>query len=92
MSVATTCDGLVPLDADADAFHKLIASSSLKPSSVIVPNFVKKLDEIPVIDLPPQHPMHIAVSLVDRALVGQFIGLWYSPNTIDNWIQKISNP
>ena len=88
MSAATAYEGLVPLDAEADAFRKLIADNSLKPSSATVPNFVKKLDEILVIDLPPQHPMHIVVSLADRALVGQFTGLWPSPNTIDNWIQK----
>jgi len=32
--------------------------------------------------------MHITVSLVDRALVEQFTGLWPSPRTIDKWVQK----
>ena len=69
---------------DSVAFNNLIAGKSMKLGSALVPKFVKKLDEVPIIELPPQHPIHIAVSLADRALVDQFTGLWPSPNTTDN--------
>jgi hypothetical protein len=57
-----------------------------------MPKFVKKLEEVPVIDLPPAQPMSVVVSLADRALVGQFTGLWPSPRTTENWIQKNWRP
>ena len=48
---------------DSVAFINLIAGKSMKPRSAPVPNFVKKLDEVPFIELPLQHPIHIAVSV-----------------------------
>ena len=69
---------------DSVAFSNLIAGKSMKPRYAPIPKFVKKLDEVPIIELLPQHPMHIVVSLADRALVGQFTGLWPPPNTTDN--------
>jgi hypothetical protein len=56
------------------------------------PSFVKRLDSIPKIDLPPDHPMRVVVSLSDRGLVGQFMGLWPSTRTTDNWIQRNWRP
>jgi hypothetical protein len=56
------------------------------------PSFVKKLDSILEIELPPDHPMRVAVSLSDRGLVGQFMGLWPSVQTTDNWIQRNWRP
>ena len=69
---------------DFVAFSKLITWKTLKPIYAPVQNFVKKLNEVPIIELPLQHPIHIAVSVADRALVDQFTGLWPSPNTTDN--------
>ena len=69
---------------DSIAFSNLIAEKSMKLESTPVPNFVKKLDEVPIIELPLQHPIHIVVSMADRALVDQFTGLWPCPNTTNN--------
>jgi hypothetical protein len=75
-----------------DAFRRLLIAEGKLPASDPPSKFVKKLDEIPSIALPPDQPMQIAVSLADRALVGQFVGLWPSPRTTENWIQKNWRP
>jgi hypothetical protein len=36
--------------------------------------------------------MRVAISLSDRGLVGQFMGLWPSARTTDNWIQRNWRP
>jgi hypothetical protein len=36
--------------------------------------------------------MRVAISLSDRGLVGQFMGLWPSASTTDNWIQRNWRP
>jgi hypothetical protein len=67
-----------------------LPSKKLPPAEP--PSFVKKLDSIPEIELPPDHPMRVAISLSDRGLVGQFMGLWPSARTTDNWIQRNWRP
>jgi hypothetical protein len=52
-----------------------------------VPKFIKKLESIPEISLPEEQPIKIALALADRGLVGQFMGLWPSVRTTDDWIQ-----
>ena len=80
-----------PCDEIED-FRSLISGKSKTDQALSIPKFVNKIDEVPIIDLPPQHPMHVVVSLADRALVGQFTRLWPSPKTMDNWIQKNWRP
>jgi len=70
-----------------DAFNKLLASLP-KKKKYEAAKLVKKLDEIPKISLPPEGPIQVALSLVDHALVGYFIGLWPSPKTTENWVGK----
>ena len=60
---------LSPSDNEA-AFKRLLLTQGKKKEGGIVPKFVKKLDEVPEIDLPPTQPMSVVVSLADRALVG----------------------
>ena len=74
------------------AFKALIARKSKVVPQTVILKFIKRLEEVPTIDLPPLHPMQVAISLADRALVGQFTGLWPSPKTTDNWIQKNWRP
>jgi hypothetical protein len=54
--------------SDEATFKRLILAQGKKKGGV-VPKFVKKLDEVPVIDLPPAQPMRVVVSLADRSLV-----------------------
>lgn len=70
-----------PPSAD-EAFRSLLASLP-KKKKIEVAKFVKKLDDIPEISLPPEGPIQVALSLADRALVGQFTGLWPSPKTTE---------
>jgi hypothetical protein len=78
--------------SDADAFRKLVGSSRKRPGPPQVPKFIKKLEEIPEIALPESQPVKIALALADRGLVGQFMGLWPSPKTTDDWIQRNWKP
>ena len=73
-------------NAEILAFKALIVGRSKVLPQSTIPKFVKRLDEVPTIDLPPLHPIQVAISLADQALVGQFTGLWPSPKTTDNWI------
>lgn len=50
--------------------------------------FVKRLEDIPAISLPPETPMQVALSLSERALVGQFTGLWPSPKSTESWVSR----
>ena len=70
------------------AFARLVAANGKKADAAPPPKFVKKLDAIPEIELSPEKTIHLAVSLADRALIGQFIGLWPSPRTMETWIQN----
>jgi hypothetical protein len=57
-----------------------------------IPKFIKKLEDIPEIALPEERPMQIALALAQRGLVGQFMGLWPSSKTTDDWIQRNWKP
>jgi hypothetical protein len=70
----------------------LLIAEGKKPASDPPPKFFKRMDEISSIALPLDQPMQIVVSLADQALVGQFVGLWPSPRTTENWIQKNWHP
>jgi hypothetical protein len=80
-----------PPPSAEDAFKSLLASLPKKKKTEAA-KFVKKLDDIPEISLPPEGPIQVALSLVDRALVGQFTGLWPSPKTTENWVVKNWTP
>jgi hypothetical protein len=69
-----------PSLSDADAFNLLLASLP-KNKNGEAAKFVKKLDDIPKISLPPERSIQVALSLTYCALVGQFTGLWPSPIT-----------
>jgi hypothetical protein len=64
-----------PPPSTIDSFRKLMATQGKNLPPASPPSFVKKLDSIPEIDLPLDHPMRVAVSLLDHGLVGQFMGL-----------------
>jgi len=49
---------------------------------------VKKLENIPETSLPRTLPRRAAISLAERGLVGQFIGLWPSPKSVHNWVER----
>jgi hypothetical protein len=77
---------LSPPPSPSTSFRRLVAAYSKKSPPSVTPNFVKKLDAILEIDLPAELPMKVALSLFERELVGQFMGLWPSTRSTDNWI------
>ena len=90
-SMAALGGGLSPPSASisaAEAFRRLLKSPSFKPMAPSIPKFIKKLDEVPEIDLPSEQPIKIALTLAERGLVGQFMGLRPSTRTTDDWIQR----
>jgi hypothetical protein len=77
-----------PPPSPSTSFRKLVVACSKRLTSVAPPSFVKKLDVIPEIDLSPKLPMKVALSLFENGMVGQFMGLWPSTRSTDNWIQQ----
>lgn len=59
-----------PPPSPSATFHKLISACSKKATAEGPSSFVKRLEDIPEITLPPEHPMKIAISLSERGLVG----------------------
>jgi len=76
-----------PSSSTAEAFKILLASLP-KKKCMEVAKFVKRLEDIPVIALPPEGLIQVALSLADRALVGQFTGLWPSSKSTENWVAR----
>jgi hypothetical protein len=81
-----------PARSVEDAFRRLVNSRGKKSTPPAIPKFIKKLEEIPEIVLPEENPMKIVVALAQKGLVGQFMGLWPSTKTTDDWIQRNWRP
>ena len=58
-----------PPSSDAVAFSNLVASLP-KKKAIEATKFVKRLDDIPEISLPPEGPIQVALSMAERAMVG----------------------
>jgi len=83
--------GSDPPPPDPEDYEKLFtslipdnASARIRPSAT---KFVKKLDEILEVSLPPSLPRKSAIALAERGLVGQFTGLWPSPRSVQKWVE-----
>ena len=76
-----------PPPSTAEAFKTLLPSLP-KKKCMEAAKFVKRLEDIPEIALPPEGPIQVALSLENRALVGQFTGLWPSLKSIENWVAR----
>jgi len=69
-------------------FASLISANGAPKIKPTTTKFVKKLEEIPKISLPPSLPKKVAISLFERGLVGQFTGLWPSPRVVQKWVER----
>ena len=76
------------LEAFKELVRKAGAKSKLSPPS----KFIKKLDEIPSLELSPEDPCNCALFLAERTLIGKFTGLWPSPKTVEAWIEERWRP
>jgi hypothetical protein len=81
-----------PPSAEEAAFARLVNAHGKKKVSEPSPKFVKKLDAFPEIALPSKKPIQLVISLVDRALIEQFTGLWPTPRSTDAWVQNNWRP
>ena len=59
-----------PPPSPASAFNKLLTACLKKTAQEESTSFVKRLEAIPEICLPPEQPMKVAISLSERGLVG----------------------
>ena len=73
------------------AFYVMIAAS-IKSSKVQQSKFVKKLEEIPKVIIPPSTSRKKALALVYWGLIGQLIGTWTSQKTVAFWLEKNWKP
>ena len=80
------------LDLRLDEFDRLISSHNRRSGKAEPPKFVKRLEDVSEVALPPEETIRVALSLADRALIGQFTGLWPSPKTTDSWVQRNWRP
>lgn len=83
-----------PLD-HALAFSALIKSLNPPREMPAISKFIKNLDGIQEVSLPPTIPRMDSLSLAKKGLIGQFNGLWPSPKTVQklverNWLDKIN--
>lgn len=73
---------------EVEAFRKLIAAAGKRTISRSQQKFVKKLDNIPMVELPVEETCKSVLNLVERGLIGQFTGLWPSPKAIEEWVKR----
>jgi hypothetical protein len=69
-----------------EAFKELVHSAGPKSRPSLSSKFVKKMEEIPSLELSSEEPCNIALLLAEKALIGKFTGLWPSPKTVEAWM------
>jgi hypothetical protein len=69
-----------------EAFKALVRSAGPKSKPSLSSKFVKKMEEIPSLELSPEQPCSLALLLAEKALIGKFTGLWPSPKTVEAWM------
>lgn len=72
----------------ANTFASLIFAMGPPKNRPSITKFVKRLDDISKISLPPTLPRRATLSLAERGLVGQFTGLWPSPKSVHKWVER----
>ena len=81
-----------PLDLQSEAFDRLITYQNKRSGKRTPPKFVKHIEDVLEVSLPPEETMRVALSLADRALIRKFMGLWPLPKTMDSWVQRNWSP
>ena len=76
------------LPTRSEAFDRIINIHAKRSGKRELPKFVKRIEDVPEVALPPEETIRVALSLADRALIGKFTGLWPSPQTTDSWVQR----
>ena len=63
------------IPTELDDFVLLVSSQSKKVTSGTPQKFVKWIEDVPVVVIPPEDNIHVALSLADHALIGKFTEL-----------------
>ena len=71
-----------------EAFRTLVRAAGPRAKAAPPAKFVKKMDEIPSVELSPSDPCRMALLLSDKALIGKFTRLWPSPKAVGQWISE----
>jgi hypothetical protein len=69
-----------------EAFKALVRSARPKTKPPSTSKFVKKMEEIPSLELSPEGPCNLALIFAEMALIGKFTGIWPSPKTVEAWM------
>jgi hypothetical protein len=57
-----------------EAFKALVRSAGPKPKSSLSSKFVKKMEEIPSLELTPEQPCSLSLFLAEMSLIRKFMG------------------
>ena len=69
-----------------EAFKALVRSAGPKPKPSLSSKFLKKMEEIPSLELTPEKPCSLSLLLAETSLIEKFTGLWPSPKTVEAWM------
>jgi hypothetical protein len=75
-----------------EAFKVLVCSAGPKSKPSLSSKFVKKMEEIPSLELSPEEPCNISLFLAEKALIEKFTGLWPSPKSVEAWMDDHWKP
>jgi hypothetical protein len=86
-------DPFVEMEKDPlEAFKVLVHSAGPKSKPSLLSKFVKKMEEIPSLELSPEGPCNLALLLAEKALIKKFTGLWPSTKMVEAWIDDRWKP
>ena len=80
------------IEAQILAFKALVHAAAPQAASLPPSKFMKKIEEIPSLELSPSDPCQKAITLSERALISKFTGLWPSPKEIELLIAEHWKP
>lgn len=69
-------------------FSTLVKSMPPHLARPIVSKFVRKLDGLQEVSLPPTLPRMATLALAEKGLIGRFTGLWPSPKIVQRWVER----
>jgi hypothetical protein len=69
-----------------EAFKMLVCLAGPKSKPSPSSKFIKKIEEIPSLELSPEEPCKLALLLAETTLIGKFTGLWPSPKMVEAWM------
>ena len=78
--------------SDLIAFRKLVVASGKRKPSQNQQTFVKKLDNIPSMDLPAEQPCHTAMNIADCGFIGHFTSFGHLPRLSTDGFKEIVIP